>query len=491
MSFPTLSFSVYSGDSVSIAQWQSAADLFSRAYGVYSQSAPDGKAGRPIRLGAGYYQRAYANDAYKVAFCYDADKLVGQIVYCECQTSRGKVAFVVQLVVDEEYRRKGIASTLLHAVWGFSDYYAWGIVTSNAFTVGALESATFRRTNPRLVSDRERWIRDEVLSKIDFLRDVPWAVSEVQSRVNTRFFTDRSHVTSAAEALTRRLGALAEGEEWLAMTFREQQPDDFSSYQDLIAASSALVAEAYSRMPQHEQPWALRADDEVSAILGWLPPLPKNANICDFGAGSGRHVEALRRRGYENVVGIDFASSSRNVEFGDCRSWRGDKLFDLVLCLYDVIGSFVSDDDNRAILDNVVANLRPGGHAVISVSNFGYEKLRAAERVDFADSVDSLRRIFALPPSDTMQRNGEYFDPNFVLVDEKRHLVFHKEQFKGTVAALPGEYLIRDRRFSADEIVAWAKECGLHVLEHHFVRAGFAEEHAESSAKEILLVTRL
>ena len=113
---PTLRFSVYSGASVSDAQWHQAADLFSRSYGVYSSSAPDGKAGRSIRLGAGYYRRAYANDEYKVAFCFDGDQLIGQIVYCECATSCGKVAFVVQLVVDADYRRKGVVSTLLHAV---------------------------------------------------------------------------------------------------------------------------------------------------------------------------------------------------------------------------------------------------------------------------------------------------------------------------------------------------------------------------------------
>ncbi len=340
---PTLRFSVYSGASVSDAQWHQAADLFSRSYGVYSSSAPDGKAGRSIRLGAGYYRRAYANDEYKVAFCFDGDQLIGQIVYCECATSCGKVAFVVQLVVDADYRRKGVASTLLHAVWGFSDFYAWGIVTSNAFTVEALESATFRRADPKRIAEHADWIRGEVLSRIPFLRDAEWRMSAAESCVNTNFFTDRTNATQATLDISNRLGKLAEGEEWLAMTFREQPPDDFSSYYAMVEASSDLVADAYSRMP----------------------------------------------------------------------------------------------------------------------------------------------------PSDTMQRSGEFFDPHYVLVDETRHIVCHKEQFHGTPGALPGEYLIRDRRFTASEISEWATASGLKVLERHFVHAGFSKEYPEQQAKEILLVTRL
>lgn len=490
MARTALGFSVLTGSCVSDAQWRQAAELFSRAYGVYSSMAPDEKAGRPIRLGAGYYRRAYANDSYKVAFCFDGERLIGQIVYCECQTSRGRVAFVVQLVVDAEYRRKGIASTLLHAVWGFSDYYAWGIVTSNAFTVAALESATFRRADPKFMSASVDWVRSEVFGRIPFLQNAEWRVSESESCVNTRFFTDRSNVTPAVLEMSDRLGKLAEGEEWLAMTFREQAPDDFSAYFAMVETSAGFVADAYARMPQQDHPWSAHAGDEVSAILRWLPGLSKDAAICDFGAGSGRHMAALRQCGFENVVGIDFASASPDVTAADCRSWKGAGPFDLIICLYDVIGSFPTDSDNRAILDNIKSNLRPGGHAVISVSNFAYAPLAEAPRVDLLDSADALRKIFALPPSDTMQRNGEYFDPHFILVDEKRRLVCHKEQFKGTEGSLPGEYLIRDRRFIAAEISEWARAAGLRVLERHFVRSGFSREYSESEAKEILLITR-
>lgn len=164
MGLSLLNFSVVSGDKVSICQWQEVAELFSSAYGFYSKQSPR-RPGERIRLGAGYYVRAYASPDYRVAFCYDGDTLVAEAIYREVETNRGRVAFVVQLVVAESYRRHGIASTLLHAVWGFSNYYAWGIVTSNAFTVESLESATFRRANASKIAECAEWFRTEVLKE--------------------------------------------------------------------------------------------------------------------------------------------------------------------------------------------------------------------------------------------------------------------------------------------------------------------------------------
>jgi len=77
-----------------------------------------------------------------------------------------------------------------------------------------------------------------------------------------------------------------------------------------------------------------------------------------------------------------------------------------------------------------------------------------------------------------------------VLVDPQRHIVCHKEQFPAGKGLLPGEYLIRDRRFTADEIRRWLETAGFEVLETHFVRAGFAVEYAVSTGKEILLFVR-
>ena len=484
-----LTYSVLSGSALSDADWAEVSELFSTSYGVYSEKEPSGRAGRRIRLSPSYYRRAYANESYQIAVCRDGKSLVAEAVFRVSDTTRGRAAFVVQLVVDERCRRRGIASTLLHAIWGFSDFCCWGIVTSNAFTVESLEAATFRRVRPQTMLDNVEFIRREVLAGIEFLEEALWTISASESVVDTGFYTDRSAPAEAVFALSERLGALPEGAEWLAVVFREQPLDDFKAYRSLILSSARFVAEAYARMPQDEQGWAAKADAEISAILGWIPELPRTARVADFGAGSGRHVTALRAAGFTDLTAIDFASSAPGIVREDVRTWRAQEPFDLILCLYDVIGSFPDDEDNKAILASVSANLKPGGHAVLSVSNYDYVAGKGAGKVDLDNPVESVQKIFALPPSRSMETTGEFFNPNFILLDEKRHVACRKEQFSAR-SGLPGEYLLCDRRFTADEIRAWAEACGLAVTEVRFVRAGFDAEFDASTGKEILLITK-
>ena len=264
-----LRFVVVPGSEMDADGWRDMSSLFSSSYGIYSESSPV-RGGERIKLGPGYYERSYATDDYRIALCRDGDRLVAQAIYKELDTARGRVAFVVQLVVDESYRRRGIASTLLHAVWGFSDFYAWGIVTSNAFTVEALESATFRHSDAAQIACRSEWLRSEVLAGIPFLANAEWTVSQNASIADTRFFTDRSNPSPYAETVSARLGRLPEGSEWIAVVFRGQKLDDFAAYRTMIDASSQLVSDAYARMPQAEQKWASETESEVGKILEWL-----------------------------------------------------------------------------------------------------------------------------------------------------------------------------------------------------------------------------
>ena len=489
MAEEVLTYSVRSGSSLCDAEWSEVSELFSSSYGFYSSRDPSGRAGRRIRLSPGYYRRSYATDGFHVAFCRKGRRLVAEAVYRECETSRGRAAFVVQLVVDRDCRRRGIASTLLHAIWGFSNYCCWGIVTSNAFTVESLESATFRRVKPQAIADCADFIRSEVLSGIGFLESAKWSVSASASIVDSGFYTDRSLQTESTDSVSARLGRLPEGSEWLAVVFREQPLDDVRAYRSLILSSSRFVAEAYARMQQRSQGWAAMTESEIFVILSLLPDLPRSVRIADFGAGSGRHVEELRKMGFDNLTAIDFASSAPGILRYDVRTWRADEPFDLILCLYDVVGSFPEDSDNKSVLESISANLKMGGYAVLSVSNYGYVCGKGVQTVDLDDSLEAARKIFSLPPSQTMETTGEYFDKNFILLDEKHHIACRKEQFSAG-EGLPGEYLICDRRFTEEEIVSWTDECGLEVCEVRFVRAGFGTSYDSSSGKEILLLAK-
>ena len=485
-----LTFSVRSGDEVPSAEWAEVSSLFSSEYGFYSVAAPQ-RAGERIRLGEGYYRRSYATGDYRVALCRDGAKLIAEAIYLERKTSRGMVALVVQLVVAAEYRRRGVASTLLHAVWGFSDYYAWGIVSSNANTVEALQAATFRKASPSVMAESADWLRTEVLDGVPFLAQAEWRLSERESVAVTTFFTDRTHPSESAAAVRARLGGLAEGEEWLAVVFRHQEPDDFSVYRGMIAASDEIVRTAYRHMPQGDQAWASKAADEIDVVLSAVPALAKDAVIVDFGAGSGRHVAELRKRGYAHAIGVDFATEANElVQTGDCRNWKGERPVELALCLYDVVGSFPDDAENEAVVKNVADNLSVGGWAVFSVSNWDFLDRQEVRAIDFDDEVSAIRALFDLPPTKTMQETGEFFDGKCILVDEKRRLVCHKEQFPFGRGLPSGEFLIRDRRFTAAEISAWLAAAGLDVVQTRFVRAGFKVECAVSTGKEILLFTR-
>ena len=486
----SLSFFVSVGNEVSDAEWAAVSALFSSEYGVYSAAAPS-RAGERIRLGVAYYRRAYANGQYRVALCRDGDRLVAHAIYLERMTSRGQVALVVQLVVAGPYRRQGIASTLLHAIWGFSNYYAWGIVSSNAFTIEALESATFRKASPAVMAESENWLREEVMSGVPFLAQAERRLSGDEAIVNTAFFTDRTQSGESTADIRARLGELAEGEEWLAVVFRHQEPDDLSAYRSMIAASGEIVRAAYRHMPQNEQRWASRTADEIDVVLNAVPALAKDALLVDFGAGSGRHVAELRKRGYANAIGIDFATETNEfVRTGDCREWRSEKPVDLALCLYDVVGSFPDDVSNEAVMKNVADNLDDGGWAVFSVSNWDFLDRHEVRAIDFDEESTAVRALFDLPSTKTMHDSGEFFDGKCILVDERRRLVCHKEQFPFGKGLPSGEFLIRDRRFTAAEISTWLEAAGLEVVQTRFVRAGFKVEYAVSTGKEILLFAK-
>lgn len=101
------------------------------------------------------------------------------------------MTWVLQLVVDDKYRRQGIASTLLRSIWGFSDDYAWGLATANPCTVRTLESATFRKCKPSVIKKYLNHLRT-VGEDTTFLDKNDFVVTNKMSQVNSNFFIDFS-----------------------------------------------------------------------------------------------------------------------------------------------------------------------------------------------------------------------------------------------------------------------------------------------------------
>lgn len=481
--------------------------LFDSSYGLWSASNPPRPelSGQPICFPRKAYEEYfrgtsdYAGEC-DLALCYDDGNLIGEAVYVNKATSRGKVALVVQLVVHGQYRRQGIGSALLLSIWGFSDYYAWGIVTSNPCTVMTLEKATSRLCSVPEIIKNKHFLSREVLSEIRFLDDSreAWTVNKTgntgESRIRTGFATERSQATGAQSEIESRLGRIGPKDEWLAFTFNSQKINSVSCLEKMIDDSNLIVREAYARMNVPSQRWMGRTEEEVDEILK-LTSVSPNSKVCDFGAGMGRHVRELKRRGFTNAMGIDFVFGKDGgvVTPGDCRSWRGANPFDLILCLYDVIGSFRSKEDNHRILANIFANLRQGGKAVISVMNIGFRGMSCARGI--GDEPDSLYMALRdLKPSANMANTGEIFDGRFALIDRQEGLVYRKEQFNGNDERLRRELVVVDRRFTLRSICTMCREAGFAVVAHRYTRSGFHPPplfkrfRASKWGKEILLL---
>ena len=502
-----LHYKTVSGKNITDALIDEVKVLFDSSYGVWSTTCPPepGLAGKkisfPRRTYVEYFRGSLEYEGEcDLALCYDDDKLVGEAVYANRETSRGKVALVVQLVVHEDYRRKGIGGTLLYSIWGFSDYYAWGIVTSNPCTVKTLEKATSRHCSVGEIILNKNFLRKEVLATIRFLDDTRdrWVVNldgkDGESRIRTGFATARLENSEALREIELRLGRIGPQDEWLAFIFNEQKIVSDTGFRQMLDESNIIVRDAYARMNTDGHAWTSKTKSEIDEILKMVP-LSNAAAICDFGAGDGRHLKELRRRGFENLIGIDFVLSADDglVVGGDCRSWKGPQPFDLVLCLYDVVGSFRAVEDNRAILSNIFANLKPGGKSVLSVMNIDFKGMLCAKVI--GDEPDELcRGLRSLDPTNNMADTGEVFDGRVALINREEGLVYRKEQFDGDDSRLRRELVVVDRRFTMRGIVDLCRSVGFEVEYSSYVRAGFKKPtflqriRAARWGKEILLI---
>ncbi len=107
----------------------------------------------------------------------------------------------------------------------------------------------------------------------------------------------------------------------------------------------------------------------------------------------------------------------------------------------------------------------------------------------FSDNPDRLLSILS---SDIMSKTGNIFDPKFYLVDEETRVIYRKEKFVNG-RQLPVELLVRDKRFTRDEIVSLCVETGFSIVEAKYTNSSGWEKSYQAedkSAKEILLICR-
>ena len=244
--------------------------LFSMNYGKYSAESPR-KPGGPVTMSDSFFEKRYKKEGIYIATCHCAKNglLVGQAIYVREKYTVGTMTWVMQLVVSTNHRNKGIGSRLLHSIWGFSDDFAWGLATTNPCTVKALERATFRKCDPKVISANSAYIK-KLAEEIGFVTDNRYCISDKESQAYTDFYVDNSEFTKGLNKKEWRLGELRPGHEWLAFTFKSQAPDKVlydMHYNEMIAFSEEKLKEAYGRMRMSSQGWAKLTNPEIDEIV--------------------------------------------------------------------------------------------------------------------------------------------------------------------------------------------------------------------------------
>nr|VFJ50374.1 MAG: Acetyltransferase (GNAT) family protein [Candidatus Kentron sp. FW] len=501
--------------------------LYSNHYGRWSKDAPHHGTGNRIKLSAEMLRtRWLENENANLYTARLEGKLIGYAIairlryndktYRVKDEKNGIFSWVTQLVVHEDYRNRGIAKQLLFSIWGLSNDFAWGLLTANPYAIRALEKATRRRCNPERIRRNKQKLLNIACRDLGGCYGIKKStridVSKAGSKIDTKFFVDHSQVPEMIQKAVPNgmpwvLGDLEEGWEWFAFTFQDQEQLKLTGdeIEGMIRASDQVAQKAYSRMLLDKgHKWAGHTDKEVEFIIEKCALTP-GKTVLDMGCGLGRHALKLAERGLQ-ITGIDYIlefierakqeAKNRKLETvrfidGDGRELESDECYDAVVCLYDVIGSFIDEEENRKILGNIARHLKPDGVAIITVMNHELTIRLAQDRFPgHIFSFDSEpNRVLDLEPAGIMEETGNIFDPKHYLVDKNTHIVYRNEQFTGG-RKLPEQLVVMDKRYTEQEITELCEATGLVVQWAKYVGAGRWDdslEPTEKAAKEIMV----
>lgn len=484
-------------------------ELYSKHYGVWGKEGI--RPQKPIRLSNNRLREWLDKEHVSIYYATENDVVIGYaIAFSKNEQGYGIVTWVTQLVVHRDYRNRGIAKKILLSIWGFSNHFAWGIVSANPYAIRALEKATRRRAYPMRIKKNATKLRNIGRDNVTYINDdTVFNICKDRSIVNTQFYVDHSDTINKIANVTSKdvpweLGMIEEGWEWFAFTFKDQQQIPLSPEEidDMIRTSDSIVKKAYSNMnlQSKKQGWTKNTKSEIDYINAKVDLYSVDL-AYDLGCGIGRHSIELAERGVE-VIGIDYTKnnidmakekinrknlSNIHVYEDDCRNYKNERKGSLVICLYDVVGSYSTREENIKIIQTAYSLLKSGGYAVFSVMNYKTTLANAKYTFTLAENPDCL---LDLPATNIQEETGNIFNPEYYLVDIDTHLVYRKEQFSKE-AELPVELIVRDMRYEKEEIVSMCTEIGFSVIEVKYTNAsGWEKEYDACSkeAKEILVI---
>ncbi len=505
------------GDGVHDDMLRRCVALYNGHYGRWDDTAPAGRAGQPIRMSMGMIRAQVRTEGGMIVTASIGAELIGYALAVRFMAApMGIISWVTQLVVHADHRKIGVSKQMLKGVWAFSNDYAWGLVSANPFAIRALEKATGRRCDPSVIMSAREDVLPQVTARVSYMDVRKCDISPTRSVIDTDFPVEAANskdmLDQASATAPWVLGSIAVGEEWLAMTLGSQDRLSWTEQElrEFMSSSREAVSHAYDRMAHGASTfthgWMKHTAHEVASIVDMIKCHGHGAGdpILDFGCGLGRHSIELARLGYR-VTGVDFsgdsierarhAASQAEVDVTfeqcDCRTYERRGGFAGAICLYDVIGSFPSDTENAAILERLVANVRPGGWVAISVMN---RTLTEAKAIHTGDVLSDPKLLDALPPGNIMETTGNVFDPKYYLCDTRTGVTYRKEQFSAAEGQLPLETIVRDRRYGLVELKAMCESAGLETLTLRPVQSGqwqIIKGETDAKAKELLYVGRV
>lgn len=473
---------------------------------------------RHVKFPQSAFKRLIKNN-YNIILAKDKDtlKIIGYAIYFRGYINENKdiISWVLSLVVSKKYRKQGIATKMLQAIWTFSTDYAWGLATPNPMTIYTLEKATRRVADLSYIAKEKDLLRNiQAKFKYYLQKDMVENDYRYNSLVNTNFpiVNLSSQYIKKYEKVSNRkwqLGKFIKGYEWLAITFQSQTPQPITKEEliNKIEYDSRQIKDAYSRMHMDKHKWTKGTASEINFILDFLKDnninIQQDDHIYDFGCGTGRHSIELYNKGYKNITGYDYSEKyiqdlkdehQDNISFEvkdiSCKDLTLENKASLILCLYDVIGSSYDDNINNQILKNIYNNLKDNGVAIISVMSLEYTLSLNPIIVD--NIRENPRYIQELPARNIMESTGEVFNPKYLLIDKQTpNLVYRKEQFgNGNSMSIPTEYIIVDRRYKKAEIEEIVTNLGFNILYSTYTLASFDKSYntEDNKGKEILLV---
>ena len=268
------------------------------------------------------------------------------------------------------------------------------------------------------------------------------------------------------------------------------------------------IADAYRLMAMDAEGhvWSKFAKNEISAILQRVK-LEPHARVVDVGCGSGRHAIELAQQGFrvrafdfvsawidrvkslaaEQHEAIELSGGELKVETHDARQLPLMEVSDLVVCLYDVIGSTPAESDAEQIVQSLFRLCKPGGWVVVGCMN-GLQMIRGFAPECLVTEVPNKADLI---PVSAMQRCGEVFDFHRMRYQPQTGTLFRREQFEEN-GQIVLDALIAERRFLPCEIVRLLTAAGFEDVQAHSVRAGqwdFASAF-DPDAPEVVYVGR-